>query len=71
MSEEVYLKMNRVFDNLPLAAVIDSEIFCCHGGIGPHLNTIQQILDIERPLRGTNFKSFVSDLLWADPGHLE
>lgn len=40
MSEEIYEKVNEVFDALPLAAVIDKKVFCCHGGIGPYLETL-------------------------------
>lgn len=33
LGEEVWEGCNAVFDRLPLASVIDHDIFCVHGGI--------------------------------------
>lgn len=29
----LWTKLNQLFEHLPLAAVIDSKVFCVHGGI--------------------------------------
>ena len=37
------------FNCLPLAAIIDEKIFCCHGGLSPDLESMEQIRRIIRP----------------------
>lgn len=56
----------KVFECLPMAAIIDGRIFCVHGGISPSLKSIDDIRAIERPLDVPD-SGFLCDLLWADP----
>ncbi|KAK8853869.1 serine/threonine protein phosphatase Pzh1 [Tritrichomonas musculus] len=76
--EEIYQCFLKVFDNLPIAAVIssdevkDKKIFCVHGGLAPTLKGLKQIRDlsfpIEIPEEGIDPKvAFVRDILWSDP----
>lgn len=62
----VWMLINKVFDVLPLAAVIENKIFCVHGGLSPMIASIDQIQRLERrkeiPERGP-----ICDLLWSDP----
>lgn len=37
------------FNCLPVAAIIDEKIFCCHGGLSPDLQSMEQIRRIMRP----------------------
>ncbi len=55
-----------VFNAMPLTALIEDRIFCMHGGIGPELNKISQLLKVTRPL-DIPVTGIVSDLLWSDP----
>ncbi|CDS36950.1 protein phosphatase 1 catalytic subunit [Echinococcus multilocularis] len=64
-----------VFNCLPVAAVIENQIFCCHGGISPEFlkpeytnleDLKQRIRAIPRPTDVPE-EGVVCDLLWADP----
>ena len=54
------------FNALPLAAIIDNEIFCVHGGLSKDLVNIQQIEEIDRNMEPPEYGLF-SDILWSDP----
>ncbi|XP_023172641.1 serine/threonine-protein phosphatase PP-Y [Drosophila hydei] len=56
------------FNNLPVAAVIDNRIFCCHGGLSPYLDSMQRIRDLPRPTDVPG-SGLLCDLLWADLNH--
>ncbi|XP_018563793.1 serine/threonine-protein phosphatase PP1-gamma catalytic subunit B isoform X1 [Anoplophora glabripennis] len=55
-----------VFNTLPVAAIIDDKIFCCHGGLSPDLLHIGQIRNIDRPT-DIPVQGLLCDLLWSDP----
>ena len=46
----IFTKFNDFFDYLPLAAIINDEVLCLHGGIGSSINTLSDIEKIQRPL---------------------
>uniref|UniRef100_A0A1I8IMP1 Serine/threonine-protein phosphatase n=1 Tax=Macrostomum lignano TaxID=282301 RepID=A0A1I8IMP1_9PLAT len=54
------------FNCLPIAAIIDEKIFCCHGGLSPDLQTMEQIRRIMRPTDVPD-QGLLCDLLWSDP----
>jgi len=54
------------FNYMPLAAVVNDKIFCCHGGISPELENIKDINNWQRPSELPDVGVFC-DLLWADP----
>lgn len=42
-SERIYDAFLEVFKTMPLAAVVDDKFFCVHAGIGPDIETLDDI----------------------------
>lgn len=80
LGTEVWEEVNKVFDRLPLSAVIDYDIFCTHGGIPrptpEYQSTVQAILAVPH-VSGLTTVSYANetnvtkqvaiDCLWSDP----
>ncbi|KAF0992922.1 hypothetical protein HZS_2546 [Henneguya salminicola] len=68
----------QVFDLLAIAALIDDNVLCIHGGLSPYIKTLDKIREIRRnkeiPNRG-GFCGTVTlkniDLLWSDPEEVD
>ncbi|KAL9274707.1 Serine/threonine-protein phosphatase BSL3-like protein [Drosera capensis] len=60
-------RINRLFNWLPLAALIEKKIICMHGGIGRSINHVDQIENIQRPITMEAGSIVLMDLLWSDP----
>ncbi|XP_015936047.1 serine/threonine-protein phosphatase BSL3 isoform X2 [Arachis duranensis] len=60
-------RVNRLFNWLPLAALIEKKIICMHGGIGRSINHVEQIENIQRPIPMEAGSIVLMDLLWSDP----
>ncbi|TGZ67502.1 hypothetical protein CRM22_004746 [Opisthorchis felineus] len=54
------------FNCLPIVAIVDEKIFCCHGGLSPDLQSMEQIRRIMRPTDVPE-QGLLCDLLWSDP----
>ncbi|PWA55975.1 BRI1 suppressor 1 (BSU1)-like 3 [Artemisia annua] len=60
----VWHRINRLFNWLPLAALIEKKIICMHGGIGRSINHIEQIENLQRPITMEAGSIVLMDLLW-------
>ncbi|CAG8492477.1 7352_t:CDS:2, partial [Acaulospora colombiana] len=65
-SEEVYDACIESFCALPLAAIMNKQFLCIHGGLSPELNTLDDLREINR-FREPPTHGLMCDLLWADP----
>ncbi|KAL8154115.1 hypothetical protein V2J09_011875 [Rumex salicifolius] len=60
-------RINKLFNWLPLAALIEKKVICMHGGIGRSINHLEQIENIQRPITMEAGSIILMDLLWSDP----
>ncbi|XXG42479.1 hypothetical protein AAC387_Pa01g2750 [Persea americana] len=60
-------RINKLFNWLPLAALIEKKIICMHGGIGRSINHVEQIENLQRPITMEAGSVVLMDLLWSDP----
>ncbi|KAL7419327.1 3',5'-cyclic-nucleotide phosphodiesterase (PDEase) (3':5'-CNP) [Cryptotrichosporon argae] len=65
-SETVYNACMDSFCNLPLAAVMNKQFLCIHGGLSPELQTLDDLRGINR-FREPPTQGLMCDILWADP----
>jgi len=65
-SVNVWRYCTEIFDFLPLAAIIDEQVFCVHGGLSPSIETLDQIKTIDRK-QEVPHDGPMCDLMWSDP----
>ncbi|WWC86736.1 serine/threonine-protein phosphatase 2B catalytic subunit A1 [Kwoniella dendrophila CBS 6074] len=65
-SETVYNACMESFCNLPLAAIMNKQFLCIHGGLSPELHTLDDLRAINR-FREPPTSGLMCDILWADP----
>lgn len=68
-SEELWKKFSTTFNAMPLCAVVNTKVFCVHGGLSPKIKTISDIQRLDRfneiPREGP-----ITDMLWSDPASI-
>ncbi|KAL4868525.1 hypothetical protein BDV12DRAFT_169611 [Aspergillus spectabilis] len=65
-NERIYEACIESFCALPLAAVMNKQFLCIHGGLSPELHTLEDIKSIDR-FREPPTHGLMCDILWADP----
>lgn len=71
-SSKLWRTLTKTFCWLPMAAIVENSIFCCHGGISPSLmkprvkSLNDEFKNIRRPFEVPR-EGLICDLVWADP----
>ncbi|KAG6520825.1 hypothetical protein ZIOFF_017886 [Zingiber officinale] len=71
-SANVWKTFTDLFDYFPLTAlvstlnIVESEIFCLHGGLSPSVETLDGIRNFDR-VQEVPHEGAMCDLLWSDP----
>ncbi|EMR10187.1 serine/threonine-protein phosphatase 2B catalytic subunit [Pneumocystis murina B123] len=65
-SENLYDVCIESFCSLPLAAIMNKQFLCIHGGLSPELNVLDDLNTIDR-FREPPIHGIMADLLWSDP----
>ena len=69
-ADELWELCNRLFDFMPLAAIVDKRLFCVHGGLSPLMKSLEDVRTCERRVE-PEIESMMAHLLWSDPGSVD
>ena len=62
----VWQCITEVFNYLPIAALIDNQIFCVHAGLSPSLQTLHDVSVLDR-IQEIPHEGPFADIMWSDP----
>jgi len=71
LGQKMFSLMQNAFDLLPLACRIDGRLLVVHGGIGDGRWTLEDVLNVKRPLSSdaiyASENKWIFNILWSDP----
>ncbi|KAF9236002.1 serine threonine protein phosphatase 2B [Melanogaster broomeanus] len=65
-SERIYDACMESFCALPLAAIMNKQFLCIHGGLSPELHSVKDLRTLDR-FREPPTHGLMCDILWSDP----
>lgn len=69
--QRIFELLQKVFEQMPLACVIDKRVLCVHGGIGDGTWTMSDLRRVKRPLGEEELMKpmnvWLMNILWSDP----
>ncbi|CAI7773692.1 unnamed protein product [Closterium sp. NIES-53] len=65
-SANVWKMFTDLFDYFPLTALVESQIFCLHGGLSPSIDSLDHVRQLDR-IQEVPHEGPMCDLLWSDP----
>ncbi|CAO4375087.1 unnamed protein product [Caenorhabditis nigoni] len=64
-----FMAANEMFEEMPVAAILQDRVWCAHGGISPHMKEgRKRFLELvkKKPTNETEMQVLI-DILWSDP----
>ena len=65
-NDDLWYESMSLFDSFPICALIDNRFLCMHGGLSPHIRSLNDLVQLNRfeeiPMDGP-----LCDLMWSDP----
>lgn len=69
-TSSLFYEFTEMFRNMPVAAVVNNEVFCVHGGISPLAKSLRDI-ECTKKVEYLDDNELVEDMLWSDPKMIE
>jgi diadenosine tetraphosphatase ApaH/serine/threonine PP2A family protein phosphatase len=67
----IWERANGLFTYFPIAAILGGTTCCVHGGLGPHVNSVDAIRAISLPVVGDGPDALLTEGLRSDPINVE
>ncbi|GMR43973.1 hypothetical protein PMAYCL1PPCAC_14168, partial [Pristionchus mayeri] len=64
----MWVRFNKLFNEIPLCAAVSRRMLCMHGGISQHITDWKSLAELKKPHSIQECDDGIAlDLLWADP----